>query len=53
MKMKKTMLTFFTGTLLLLSLSFAGNAGAVRADFDGGYAPQPKCDSKGNCTACP
>ncbi|MBE1553297.1 hypothetical protein [Sporosarcina limicola] len=53
MKRKKSMLSFIAGTLLLLSLSFAGNAGAVPLDHGGGYPYKPICDNKGNCAGRP
>lgn len=49
MKRKKTMLSFVASTLLLLSLSFASNAGAIPLDHGGGYPSKPICDNKGNC----
>ncbi|MFF3099704.1 hypothetical protein [Viridibacillus arvi] len=55
MKKKKTLFTI-AGALLVLSISFAGSAGASLphhlGDGGGGVAP-PKCDSKGNCPIRP
>ncbi len=56
MKKKGKVVSLLTGSLLLISLSFAGSVGATPphqiGDGNGG-SPPPKCNSQGQCPIGP